>query len=158
VILLDHRVEEQTSIRRLRVVKYRGTAHGTNEYPFLIGKAGFSVLPISSLGLDHKASNQRISSGIPRLDTMLGGKGFFRGTSILVSGGAGTGKSSIAAHFVQAACRRGERALYMAAFVCDRSYRTVPPGDRQYQRDLQAAPGRQIRSGNHRHSPEADVG
>ena len=115
VILLDHRVEDQSSIRRLRVIKYRGTMHGTSEYPFLIGESGFSVLPLSSLKLDHQASMQRISSGIPRLDTMLGGKGFYRGTSILISGGAGTGKSSMAAHFVQAACRRGERALYIAS-------------------------------------------
>lgn len=115
VILLDHRVEDQTSIRRLRVIKYRGTMHGTNEYPFLIGQRGLSVLPLSSLKLDHKASAYRVSTGIPRLDTMLGGKGFYRGTSILVSGGAGTGKSSVAAHFVQAACQRGERALYMAS-------------------------------------------
>jgi len=114
VILLDHRVEDQISIRRLRVMKYRGTMHGTNEYPFLIGETGLSVLPISSLKLDHKAPTQRISTGITRLDKMLGGKGFFRGTSILVSGGAGTGKSSLVAHFVQAACQRGERALYMA--------------------------------------------
>lgn len=115
VILLDHRVENQASIRRLRIVKYRGTMHGTNEYPFLIGATGFSVLPLSSLKLDHKASPQRISTGVPRLDTMLGGKGFYRGTSVLVSGGAGTGKSSLAAHFVRAACQRGERALYMAS-------------------------------------------
>jgi circadian clock protein KaiC len=115
VILLDHRVEDQTSIRRLRVIKYRGTMHGTNEYPFLIGKTGFSVLPLSSLKLEHKASALRVPSGIPRLDTMLSGKGFYRGTSILVSGGAGTGKSSLAAHFVQAACQRGERALYIAS-------------------------------------------
>lgn len=115
VILLDHRVEDQTSIRRLRVVKYRGTMHGTSEYPFLIGRTGISVLPLSSLKLDHQASTQRISSGIPHLDAMLGGKGFFRGTSILITGGAGTGKSSMAAHFVQAACQRGERALYMAS-------------------------------------------
>lgn len=115
VILLDHRVEDQSSIRRLRVIKYRGTMHGTSEYPFLIGQTGLSVLPLSSLKLEHKASTQRVSSGIPRLDTMLGGKGFYRGTSILISGGAGTGKSSMAAHFVQAACQRGERALYMAS-------------------------------------------
>jgi circadian clock protein KaiC len=115
VILLDHRVEEQNSIRRLRVIKYRGTTHGTSEYPFLIGRTGISVLPLSSLKLDHQASAHTISSGIPRLDTMLGGKGFYRGTSILVSGGAGTGKSSIAAHFVRAACQRGERALYIAS-------------------------------------------
>jgi circadian clock protein KaiC len=115
VILLDHRVEEQSSIRRLRVIKYRGTLHGTSEYPFLIGQNGFSVLPLSALKLDHKAPTQRISTGIPRLDTMLGGKGFYRGQSILVSGVAGTGKSTTAAHFVQAACERGERALYMAS-------------------------------------------
>lgn len=115
VILLDHRVEEQTAIRRLRVIKYRGTLHGTSEYPFLIGQTGLSVLPLSSLKLEHKAPTQKLSTGIPRLDAMLGGKGFYRGTSILVSGGAGTGKSSLAAHFVQAACKRGERALYMAS-------------------------------------------
>ena len=115
VILLDHRVEDQNSIRRLRVIKYRGTAHGTSEYPFLIGATGLSVLPLSSLKLDHKASTHRISSGIPRLDAMLGGKGFYRGTSVLISGGAGTGKSSLAAQFVQAACQRGERALYIAS-------------------------------------------
>ncbi|MGZ4732446.1 MAG: circadian clock protein KaiC [Terriglobales bacterium] len=115
VILLDHRVEDQSSIRRLRVIKYRGTMHGTNEYPFLIGETGLSVLPLSSLKLEHKTSHQRVSTGVPRLDTMLGGKGFYRGTSILVSGCAGTGKSSLSAHFVQAACQRGERALYIAS-------------------------------------------
>ncbi|MDB6123894.1 MAG: circadian clock protein KaiC [Pedosphaera sp.] len=114
VILLDHRVNEQLSTRRLRVVKYRGSVHGTNEYPFLISKDGFSVLPVTSMGLDHPASSERISSGVERLDTMLGGKGFFRGSSILVSGTAGTGKSSIAAAFVDAAARRGERSLYFA--------------------------------------------
>ena len=114
VILLDHRVNEQLSTRRLRVVKYRGSVHGTNEYPFLISKDGFSVLPVTSMGLDHPASSERISSGVERLDTMLGGKGFFRGSSILVSGTAGTGKSSIAAAFVDAAGRRGERSLYFA--------------------------------------------
>src|SRR6267142_575275 len=114
VILLDHRVNEQLSTRRLRVVKYRGSVHGTNEYPFLISKDGFSVLPVTSMGLDHPASSERISSGVGRLDTMLGGKGFFRGSSILVSGTAGTGKSSIAAAFVDAAARRGERSLYFA--------------------------------------------
>jgi circadian clock protein KaiC len=115
VILLDHRVEDQASIRRLRIIKYRGTLHGTSEYPFLIGANGISVVPLSSLKLEHKASRQRISTGIPRLDTMLGGMGFYRGTSILVSGVAGSGKSSLAAHFVQAACQRGEHALYMAS-------------------------------------------
>jgi circadian clock protein KaiC len=114
VILLDHRVIDQVSTRRLRVVKYRGSTHGTNEYPFLIGETGFSVLPISSIGLAHDVSNERISSGIPRLDAMLGGKGFYRGSSVLVSGTAGTGKSSLGAFFVDAASRRGERSLYFA--------------------------------------------
>ena len=114
VILLDHRVTDQISTRRLRIVKYRGTAHGTNEYPFLIDEDGFSVLPVTSLGLQHEVSEERISSGIPRLDTMLGGEGFYRGTTILVSGTAGTGKTSMAAHFVDAACRRGERCLYFS--------------------------------------------
>ncbi len=114
VILLDHRVTDQVSTRRLRIVKYRGTAHGTNEYPFLIDEDGFSVLPVTSLGLQHEVSNERISSGVPRLDTMLGGEGFYRGTTILVSGTAGTGKTSLAAHFVDAACRRGERSLYFS--------------------------------------------
>jgi circadian clock protein KaiC len=114
VIFLDHKVTSQMATRRLRIVKYRGSAHGTNEYPFLIDEHGFSVLPITSLGLDHPSSSERISTGIPRLDTMMGGKGFFRGSSILVSGTAGTGKSSLAAAFVDATCRRGERALYFA--------------------------------------------
>ena len=112
VILLDHRVNDQTSIRRLRVVKYRGSTHGTNEYPFLIDEDGFSVLPVTSLGLNYSSSHQRISSGIPRLDTMLSGKGYFRGSTVLVSGTAGTGKTSLAAKFVEAACKRGERALF----------------------------------------------
>jgi len=114
VIFLNHRVEQQIATRRMRIVKYRGSAHGTNEYPFLIDEQGFSVMPVSSLGLDHAASGERVSSGIPRLDTMLGGKGYYRGSSILVTGTAGTGKSSMAAHFVDAACRRGERCLYFA--------------------------------------------
>jgi circadian clock protein KaiC len=114
VILLDHRIREQISTRRLQIVKYRGSTHGTNEYPFLIDEDGISVLPITSVGLQHKASSDRVSSGVPRLDTMLGGKGYFRGTSILVSGTAGTGKSSLAAYFVHAACRRGERCIYFA--------------------------------------------
>jgi circadian clock protein KaiC len=104
VILLDHRVNDQSSIRRLRIVKYRGSTHGTNEYPFLIDEDGFSVLPVTSLGLNYSSSQERISSGIPRLDTMLSGKGYFRGSTILVSGTAGTGKTSIAAQFVEAAC------------------------------------------------------
>src|SRR3984893_12050960 len=114
VILLDHRVTDQVSTRRLRIVKYRGTAHGTNEYPFLIDEDGFSVLPVTSLGLQHQVSEERISSGVPRLDTMLGGEGFYRGTTVLVSGTAGTGKTSLSAHFVDAACRRGERCLYFS--------------------------------------------
>jgi circadian clock protein KaiC len=114
VILLDHRVVDQISTRRLRVVKYRGTAHGTNEYPFLIDEDGFSVLPVTSLGLLHHISDERISSGIPRLDTMLGGEGFYRGSTVLISGTAGTGKTSLSAHFVDAAGRRGERCLYFS--------------------------------------------
>ncbi len=134
VIMLDHRVVEQNSVRRLRVIKYRGSEHGTNEYPFLIFKTGISVLPLSSLRLAHQASAQRVSSGIPRLDAMLGGKGFFRGSSILVSGGAGTGKSSLAATFVQATCERGERALY---FVTEQSVDEVVRGMRSIGIDLE---------------------
>lgn len=114
VILLDHRVVEQMTTRRLRIVKYRGSLHGTNEYPFLIDENGISILPITSLGLDHAAPTERISSGIPRLDMMLGGQGYYRGSSILISGTAGAGKSSMAAHFVNAAVTRGERCLYFA--------------------------------------------
>jgi circadian clock protein KaiC len=111
VITLDHRVTNQIATRRLRIVKYRGSIHGTDEYPFLISGDGITVLPITSMSLTHTASDERISTGIPRLDTMLGGKGFFRGSSILVSGQAGTGKTSIAATFVYAAARRNERCL-----------------------------------------------
>jgi len=114
VILLDHRVNDQSSIRRLRIVKYRGSTHGTNEYPFLIDEDGFSVMPVTSLGLNHSSSNERISTGIPRLDTMLSGKGYFRNSTILVSGTAGTGKTSIASKFVEEACKRGERVLYFS--------------------------------------------
>jgi circadian clock protein KaiC len=114
VILLDHRVEDQLSTRRLRVVKYRGSSHGTNEYPFLIDDQGVSVMPVTSAGLDHVVSDERVSSGIPGLDEMMGGLGFYRGTSILVSGMAGAGKTSTATHFADAACRRGERCLYFA--------------------------------------------
>lgn len=112
VILLDHRVIEQVSTRRLRVVKYRGSVHGTNEYPFLIDETGFSVLPITSLGLNHEAPTERMSTGIPRLDAMLDGKGLYRGSSVLLSGTPGSGKSSISAHAIDAACSRGERCLY----------------------------------------------
>ncbi len=114
VILLDHRVNDQIATRHLRVVKYRGALHGTNEFPFLIGDTGVSVLPITSLGLNHKISNERISTGIPRLDAMLTGRGFFRGSSILLTGTAGTGKTIVAANFAQAACRRGERTLFFS--------------------------------------------
>lgn len=114
VIVLDQRIQEQISTRRLRVLKYRGTAHGMNEYPFLIGAQGFSVLPITSLQLNHQVSVQRVPMGIARLDEMLGGQGVFRGSSVLVSGSPGTGKSSIAAKLVETTCRRGERALFFA--------------------------------------------
>ncbi len=114
VISLDHRVDSQISTRRLRIVKYRGSQHGTNEYPFLIDDKGICVMPITSIGLTSIAPTERISSGIPRLDAMLGGKGFYRGTTILVAGTAGTGKSSLAASFVNSSCRRGEKCLYFA--------------------------------------------
>ena len=114
VIQLDHRVADQVSTRRLRIVKYRGTTHGTNEYPFLIDEDGISVLPVTSLGLQHEVSAERISSGVPRLDMMLGGEGYFRGSTVLISGTAGSGKTSLAAHFAAAACQRGERCLYFA--------------------------------------------
>jgi circadian clock protein KaiC len=114
VILLDHRVRDQVSTRRLRIVKYRGTTHGTNEYPFLIDEDGILVLPVTALGLDHKVSSERIATGVPQLDEMLGGKGYYRGSSIMVSGTAGSGKTSMAAHFANATCERGERCLYFA--------------------------------------------
>lgn len=114
VIVLDHRVNEQISTRRLRVVKYRGSSHGTNEYPFLIDDEGISVIPITSIGLTHTASTERISSGVPSLDEMLGRQGFFRGSSILITGTAGTGKSIFASAFANAGCARGERVLYFA--------------------------------------------
>jgi len=114
VILLDQRVTEQLSTRRLRLVKYRGSLHGTDEYPFLMGDTGISVLPITSVGLTHTASSERISTGVADIDEMVGGKGFYRGSSILVSGTAGTGKTSLAMHFLKAACERGERALYFS--------------------------------------------
>lgn len=114
VILLDARMEEQIATRRLRIVKYRGSKHGTNEYPFLIEDDGISVLPITSLGLEHHAFTETISSGIERLDTMLDGRGYYQGSSVLISGTAGTGKTSFAAHFAAAACERGERCIYFA--------------------------------------------
>ncbi|MDX2079025.1 MAG: circadian clock protein KaiC [bacterium] len=114
VVLLDHRIENQMSTRRLRIIKYRGTVHGTDEYPFLIDENGFSVLPITSVGLDYEVSNERISSGIPRLDMMLDGQGFFRASTVLISGTAGTGKTTFVAQFVDAACQRGERCLFFS--------------------------------------------
>ncbi len=114
VIVLDHRVKGQASTRRLRVLKYRGSLHGTDEYPFLIGDDGISVLPIASLGLDHDVSTRRLSTGVAGLDAMLGGRGVYQGSSVLVSGTAGAGKSTVAAQFCVAACERGERALYFA--------------------------------------------
>src|ERR1035437_9008664 len=114
VIVLDHRVNDQIATRHLRGVKYRGAPHGTNEFPFRIGDEGISVLPITSLALNHKVSAGRIATGIHRLDAMLGGKGFFRGSSILITGTSGTGKTIIAANFAQAAARRGERVLFFS--------------------------------------------
>ncbi|RCH54168.1 KaiC 1 [Mucilaginibacter hurinus] len=136
VILLDHRIINQISTRRLRVVKYRGTVHGTNEYPFLINRNGISVLPITTLKLNTEASTERVSSGIPALDGMLGGKGFYKGSSVLVSGTAGTGKTSIAAYFAAAACERKEKCLYFAfeespAQIC-RNIRSIGIDLQQY--------------------------
>jgi circadian clock protein KaiC len=114
VILLDHRVVNQLTARRLRIIKYRGSAHGTDEYPFLIAENGISVLPITSLGLCHTASTEVISTGVPPLDQALGAKGYLRASTILLSGAAGTGKSTVAGHLVAAATRRRERCLYVA--------------------------------------------
>ena len=114
VIMLDHRVVEQNATRRLRIVKYRGSTHGANESPFFIDESGISVLPIASLGLQHSIAPGRLSTGVPDLDAMVGGKGYFRGSSILVSGTAGSGKTSLAGYFAEAACRRRESALYFA--------------------------------------------
>jgi circadian clock protein KaiC len=134
VILLDHRVQEQVSTRRVRIVKYRGSAHGTSEYPFLIDRNGIGVIPVSSAGLDHPASAERISTGIERLDTMLDGHGYFRGSTILVSGTAGSGKTSVAAHFANAACRRGERCL---VFLFEESPRQLIRNMRSIGLDLE---------------------
>ena len=114
VIILDHRVTEQTSIRRLRILKYRGSLHGTNEYPFLIGETGLSVLPITSLGLQHKVFDEHVSTGVARLDAMLGAGGFYKGSTVLVSGTAGTGKSTLSAQLCDATCLRGERVIYFS--------------------------------------------
>ena len=114
VILLDHRVNETVLTRRLRVVKYRGSMHGTNEYPFLIEHDGISVLPVTSMDLNHMVSSERVSTGIPALDEMFGGKGYIRGSSIMISGTAGTGKTSLASQFINASCSRGEGCLYFS--------------------------------------------
>ena len=114
VILLDFRVREQISTRRLRIVKYRGSSHGADEYPFLIDEQGISVLPVTSLMLDYPVAKERVSTGIPKLDEMLGGKGFYRGSTVLVSGTAGMGKTSLAVSVADATCRRGEKCLYFA--------------------------------------------
>jgi circadian clock protein KaiC len=114
VIFLDHRVFNQIATRRLRVVKYRGTSHGTNEYPTMIDASGLSVLPVSSLGLDYGVTSERVSTGVEALDSMFDGKGYYRGSSVLIAGGAGTGKTSFAAAFADAVCRRGEHCLYLA--------------------------------------------
>ncbi|MEJ1936264.1 circadian clock protein KaiC, partial [Nostoc sp. NIES-2111] len=114
VIRVEQRVSNELSTRWLQIIKYRGSRHGSNEYPFLIKEDGISVLPITSVGLDYPVTTEWISSGIKRLDTMLGGQGFFRGSSILISGTAGTGKSSFCTHFADATCQRGEKCLYFA--------------------------------------------
>jgi circadian clock protein KaiC len=114
VILVDNRITEELSTRRLRIIKYRGSAHGTDEYPFLIGKDGITIFPITSIKTDYRISPERVSTGISGLDAMFGGKGYYRGSSVLVTGTAGTGKTSFAAHFVDAACARGEKCLYFA--------------------------------------------
>ncbi|HMK47878.1 MAG TPA: circadian clock protein KaiC [Methanocella sp.] len=114
VILLDNRIDNELSTRRLRIIKYRGSSHGTGEYPFLIGKAGITIFPITSIRTDYKMSMQTVSTGMPIMDEMLDGKGYFKGSTVLVSGTAGTGKTSLGAHFVDAACRRGEKCLYIS--------------------------------------------
>ncbi len=135
VVLLDNQVEDQITTRRLRVVKYRGSAHGTNEYPFLIDSGGISVLPVTSSGLNRPASSEIISTGIPGLDAMLRHGGFFRGSSILLSGDSGTGKTTIASHFADAACSRGERCLF---FVLEESAQEIHRNALSVGLDLQA--------------------
>jgi circadian clock protein KaiC len=134
VILLDNRVQDQLSTRRLRIVKYRGSAHGTNEYPFIIDEQGVTVMPITSSGLAHDASTERLPTGIPDLDQMLEGKGYFEGSSILVSGMAGSGKSTVAAHFVDATCASGRRCIY---FAMEESPRQIIRNMRSIGIDLQ---------------------
>ena len=114
IILLDNRVREQISTRRIRVIKYRGSNHGTNEYPFVIDKDGLSVIPITSAGLDQPGTRERVSTGIPSLDKLFQGGGYTRGSTILASGTAGTGKTSLAAAFAVQSCKRGERCLFLS--------------------------------------------
>jgi circadian clock protein KaiC len=134
VILLDNRVNDQLSTRRLRIVKYRGSAHGTNEYPFIIDEQGITVMPITSSGLSHDASTERMASGIPDLDLMLEGKGYYKGASVLVSGMAGSGKSTVAAHFAEATCAAGHRCIY---FAMEESPRQIIRNMRSIGIDLQ---------------------
>ncbi len=134
VILLDNRVQDQVSTRRLRVVKYRGSAHGTNEYPFLIDDTGISVLPITSAGLQHDVSDEIVSTGVAGLDAMFGRGGFYRGASVLLSGVAGTGKTTLGSFFADAACRRGERCLF---FVFEESAEQICRNARSVGLDLQ---------------------
>lgn len=134
VIVLDHRVKDEISTRRLRIVKYRGGAHDSNEYPFLIGQDGISVLPVRSPRLGQEAPDERVSSGVPGLDEMLEGQGYFKGSSVLVSGNAGSGKTSLAAHFLDSACARGEKCLY---FTFDESPRQLIRNMRSIGIDLQ---------------------
>ena len=134
VIVLDHRVDSQISTRRLRIVKFRGAAHGTNEYPFLIGEDGITVIPITSIHLKHDVSSERVSTGIPALDEMMGGKGYYRGSSVLISGTSGSGKSSLTAYFADAVCRSGERCLY---FPFEESEQQIVRNMRSIGLDLQ---------------------
>jgi circadian clock protein KaiC len=147
VILLDHRVQGQMATRRLRIVKYRGSTHGTSEYPFLIDEGGISILPITSMGLTHEAGTERVSSGIPRLDAMMEGKGYYRNSSVLASGTAGTGKTSLAAHFALAAAERGERCLW---FAFEESQSQITRNMRSIGIDLEPA----VRSGTLRFHAE----
>jgi len=114
IIFLDNRVRDQTSTRRIRIIKYRGSNHGTNEYPFVIDSTGLSVIPITSTGLDQPGTSEKISTGVPALDSMFKGRGFTRGSTILVSGTAGTGKTSLAASFAVERCKQGERCLFLS--------------------------------------------
>jgi len=134
VILLDHRVMDQITTRRMRIVKYRGSSHGTNEYPFIIDEQGFSVLPVTSMALQHKVSNEVISTGVPDLDAMLGVGGYYRGSTVLMSGTAGMGKSSFAAALARSACERGECVLY---FAFEESERQIVRNMRSIGIDLQ---------------------